>query len=110
MGYTPNTGDIVWVDFDPTKGHEQRGHRPALVLTPTAYNKKAGLAIVCPITSHVKGYPFEVSIKYQGKPGAVLADQAKSLDWKARKVTYAGSAFPSVAQKVKQVLITLLMG
>ncbi|MEK6776612.1 MAG: endoribonuclease MazF [bacterium] len=86
-GYTPQRGDLVWITMNPQAGHEQAGRRPALVLSPQVYNGKVGLAILCPITSHVKGYPFEVPLP-SGLPvtGVILADQAKSLDWRARGV------------------------
>ncbi|MEI8140566.1 MAG: endoribonuclease MazF [bacterium] len=87
--YCPKRGDIVWLSFTPQAGHEQAGHRPALVLSPESYNRKVGLALFCPITSQDKGYPFEVRIP-QGYEvsGVVLADQVKSLDWKARRATF----------------------
>jgi len=83
--WIPERGEVVWITMDPSAGHEQSGRRPALVLTPAAYNGKVGLALLCPITSQVKGYPFEVQVP-GGLPveGVVLADQAKSLDWRAR--------------------------
>ena len=86
MAKTPDRGDVVWISMNPQAGHEQAGRRPALVLSPAAYNRKVGLAILCPITSQVKGYPFEVRLP-EGLPlqGVILSDQAKSLDWKARK-------------------------
>jgi mRNA interferase MazF len=85
-GYVPERGDIVWLEFDPGSGHEQAGRRPALVVSPRAYNAKVGLALFCPITSRVKGYPFEVSLPEGGRTqGAVLSDQVKSLDWRARR-------------------------
>ena len=89
MAYVPDIGDIVWITFNPQAGHEQAGHRPALILSPKAYNGKVGLAILCPITSKVKGYPFEVLIP-EGLEikGAILSDQIKSLDWKAREATF----------------------
>jgi mRNA interferase MazF len=83
--YVPEEGDIVWLEFDPQAGHEQAGHRPAVVLSKKAYNRRTGLAIFCPITSRVKGYPFEVHVEGLKIQGAVLADQVKSLDWKARR-------------------------
>ncbi|MFH2054030.1 MAG: endoribonuclease MazF [bacterium] len=84
--YVPDRGDIVWIQFNPQAGSEQAGHRPALVVSPKAYNGKVGLAFFCPLTSHVKGYPFEVEIPEGGKAsGAILADQVKSLDWRARQ-------------------------
>jgi mRNA interferase MazF len=86
MAFVPDRGDAVWLDFDPQSGHEQAGRRPALVISPRAYNEKVGLALFCPITSHIKGYPFEVEIQADTKlKGVILADQIKSLDWRARK-------------------------
>jgi mRNA interferase MazF len=89
MAKVPQRGDAVWLSMSPQAGHEQAGRRPALVLSPGSYNAKVGLAILCPITSRVKGYPFEVVIP-DGLPveGAVLSDQAKSLDWRARKAEF----------------------
>ena len=82
----PDRGHVVWINLDPRAGHEQRGRRPAIVLSPISYNRKVGLAIMCPITSVVKGYPFEVPIpEGLGVSGVVLADQVKSLDWRARR-------------------------
>ena len=91
--YVPDRGDLVFLEFDPQAGHEQRGHRPALVLSPKSYNAKAGLALMCPITSSVKGYPFEVSLP-AGSPvtGVVLSDQVKSLDWRERKAKFCAKA------------------
>ncbi len=84
-GYAPERGDVVWITLNPQAGHEQAGRRPAVVLSPGAYNARVGLAILCPITNQVKGYPFEVQIP-AGLPvtGVILADQVKSLDWRAR--------------------------
>jgi len=82
--YTPNAGDIVWLEFDPQAGHEQAGRRPAVVLTPEAYNKKTNLMICCPLTTKIKGYPFEVLVEIDGIQSAILSDQVKSLDWKIR--------------------------
>ena len=85
MAYAPDRGDAVWITLDRQAGHEQSGRRPALVLSPAAYNRKVGLAVLCPITSQVKGYPFEVLIPHGLRvSGAILADQVKNLDWKAR--------------------------
>ena len=84
--YVPQRGDVVWLQFSPQTGHEQAGHRPALVLSPRIYNEKAGLALFCPLTNQIKGYPFEVVLpKGLKAKGAVLSDQVKSLDWKSRK-------------------------
>jgi len=82
--FVPDAGDIVWLQFDPQAGHEQAGHRPALVLSPAAYNGKTGLMLCCPMTTQIKGYPFEVRIAGD-TDSAVLADQVKSLDWRARR-------------------------
>lgn len=82
--YIPDQGDIVWLEFNPQAGHEQAGRRPALTLSKQSYNKKTGLGIFCPISSKVKGYPFEVIVSGKKIQGAVLADKAKSLDWKSR--------------------------
>jgi mRNA interferase MazF len=89
--YVPSRGDLVWLQFTPQAGHEQAGHRPALVLSPGPYNRRVGLAICCPITSQVKGYPFEVLLPAGlGVEGAILSDQIKSLDWRVRKAKRIG--------------------
>ena len=87
--YVPDAGDIVWISFDPQTGHEQAGHRPAVVLSPAAYNAKTSLMVCCPMTTHIKNYPFEVVIAGPS-PSAVLADQVKSLDWRKRKAKRKG--------------------
>ncbi len=86
MGYVPERGDVIWLEFNPQAGHEQAGHRPALVVSPAAYNGKTSLALICPIITQVKGYPFEVEIP-DGLPvaGVILADQVKCLDWRVRQ-------------------------
>ena len=86
--YIPDQGDIVWLDFNPQLGHEQRGRRPALVISLKAYNEKTGLGLFCPITSKEKGYPFEVSVLGKTIDGCVLSDQVKSLDWRVRNIEY----------------------
>lgn len=94
--YCPKRGDIVWLAFTPQAGHEQAGHRPAVILSPALYNKKVGLALVCPITTQVKGYPFEVAIPAGlDVSGVMLADQLKSVDWKARRARFC-CAVPAV--------------
>ena len=91
--YIPNRGDIVWLQFNPRAGHEQAGWRPALVVSPEAYNGKVGLALVCPITSRIKGYPFEVALPPELEiSGVILADQVKSFDWQAREARFACKA------------------
>ncbi len=86
--YIPERGDIVWLDFNPQLGHEQRGRRPALTLSFRAYNEKIGLALFCPITSKIKGYPFEVELELKKIKGSVLSDQIKSLDWRERNIEF----------------------
>ncbi|MFZ3122240.1 MAG: endoribonuclease MazF [Thermodesulfovibrionales bacterium] len=91
MSYIPDRGDVVWINLNPQSGHEQSGHRPVLVLSPSPYNGKVGLMVCCPITTQSKGYPFEVAISNNPKvTGVILADQVKSLDWKARGVKKQG--------------------
>ena len=86
--YIPERGDIVWLNFNPGSGHEQKGKRPAVVISPKGYNEKVGLGLFCPITSKVKNYPFEVKIENDKINGVVLADQIKSLDWKTREIEF----------------------
>lgn len=86
QSYVPRRGDVAWITLNPQAGHEQAGRRPAVVLSPLAYNEKVGLAIMCPVTSQEKGYPFEVKLSPGlGVAGVILADQVKRLDWRARK-------------------------
>ncbi len=98
--YAPDRGDIVWLNFSPQLGHEQRGRRPAIVLSKKAYNKKIGLALFCPITSKEKGYPFEVKINYKKIKGCVLSDQIKSLDWTIRDIEFIQKASKSLIDEV----------
>lgn len=86
--YTPRRGDIVWLEFDPQKGNEIKKTRPAFVISPESYNIKTGLALFMPITSQIKGYPFEVKIEIEGKLSVILCDQIRSLDWKSRKANF----------------------
>ncbi len=107
--YIPDAGDLVWLTFDPQAGHEQRGRRPALVVSPKAYNAKAGLALVCPVTNQSKGYPFEVEIPEGcGISGVVLADQLKSLDWKVRQVRRIGPVPACTLDEIRRRLAPLL--
>ena len=107
--YIPDAGDLVWLTFDPQAGHEQRGRRPALILSPRKYNAKSRLAIACPITSKVKGYPFEVALPDAGPiGGVVLADHVKNLDWEARRVEFAATAPDDVVADVRERLRPLL--
>jgi len=106
-GYVPEAGDVVWLQFDPQAGHEQAGHRPALVLSPARYNALRGMMICCPMTSRIKGYAFEVVVS-ESPPSVVLADQLKSLDWRARAATHMGAVpvevFTEVQAKIKALL------
>lgn len=98
--YVPEAGDVVWLQFDPQAGHEQAGHRPALVLSPAAYNGRTHLMLCCALTTQAKGYPFEVAMA--GKAGGVvLADQVKSLDWVVRRARRRGRATPEVLAEVR---------
>ena len=109
MVSTPRRGDLIWLSFTPQTGREQAGRRPALVLSPEAYNRKTGLALICPVTSKVKGYPFEVPVSTTaGVQGVVLADQLRSLDWRARRAEWIEQAQPKVVEKVLNLLDTLL--
>jgi len=106
-GYVPEAGDIVWLEFDPQAGHEQAGHRPAPVLSPAAYNGKRGMMVCCPMSSRIKGYPFEVSVP-GNEPSVVLADQVKSLDWVARRARRKQVAPVGVLVEVRAKLKALL--
>ena len=107
--YIPKRGDAVWLDFNPQKGREQAGRRPAFVVSPASYNGKVGLALFCPITSRVKGYPFEVAIP-EGFPvrGVILSDQLKSLDWRIRQADFICALPDSVGQEVLKKVVALL--
>lgn len=107
--YIPVRGDVVWINLNPQTGHEQKGRRPALVLSPEDYNKKVGLAIFCPITNQVKGYPFEVLIPEGLKTsGVILADQVKSLDWKTRNAELICRIPAEITKIVLERIYTLL--
>ncbi|EBR8672418.1 TPA: endoribonuclease MazF [Escherichia coli] len=105
--YIPDAGDVVWLNFDPQAGHEQAGHRPALVISPAIYNGRIGLMVCCPMTTKIKGYPFEVLV---GEGSAVLADQVKSLDWKIRGAVKKGSVPDSVLSEVRAKAKALIGG
>ncbi|MFC2156542.1 endoribonuclease MazF [Acidobacteriota bacterium] len=107
--YVPQRGDIVWLEFNPQVGHEQAGHRPALVVSPKAYNKIVGLALFCPITTRVKGYPFEVELpEGQDVSGAILSDQVKSLDWQVRKAHKIAETPKALIEEVLAKILTLI--
>lgn len=106
--YIPEVGDIVWLNFTPQMGHEQAGRRPAVVLSPKAYNDKTGLLVCVPITSQIKGYPFEVRLSGNEVTGAALADQIKSLDWRSRQAQYKGKINAAELQEIKAKIAALL--
>jgi mRNA interferase MazF len=106
--YVPDRGDIVWLNFDPQSGHEQKGKRPAIVISPGSYNEKAGLALFCPITSKIKDYPFEVIIKNEKINGVVLSDQIKSLDWKTRETEFITKESSEIIDEIISKISVLL--
>jgi mRNA interferase MazF len=105
--YVPQAGDIVWLHFDPQAGHEHAGHRPALVVSPSNYNGKTSLMLCCPMTTQIKGYPFEVKIA-GARSGVVLADQVKSLDWVVRKAKHKGKASVTELAEVRAKISALI--
>jgi mRNA interferase MazF len=105
--YVPDVGDIVWISFDPQTGHEQAGHRPAVVLSPAAYNGKTDLMVCCPITTQIKNYPFEVLLA-GSNPSAVLADQVKSLDWRKRRAKRKGTISAAELADVRSKIWALI--
>lgn len=105
--YIPEAGDIAWLHFDPQAGHEQAGHRPAMVVSPASYNGKTGLMLCCPMTTQIKGYPFEVVIAGK-RPSAVLSDQIKNLDWVARKASLKGKVSPDELAEVRKKISLLI--
>ena len=107
--YVPSRGDLIWLQFNPRAGHEQAGHRPAVVISPSSYNRRVGLALCCPVTSQVKGYPFEVLLPSGlGVEGAILSDQIKSLDWRARKARRIGNLPAEVLQETVGKIVALI--
>jgi len=107
--YVPKRGDIIWLEFDPQAGHEQAGKRPALVISPEAYNDKTSLLLACPITSQIKGYPFEVRIPSELQiQGVILTDQVKSLDWQARNAQFACQVPHNTVKEVTERIRILL--
>jgi mRNA interferase MazF len=111
MAYIPDRGDVVWIDLNPQAGHEQSGRRPALVLSPASYNGKVGLALLCPITNRVKGYPFEVKIpEGPAVSGVILSDQVKNLDWRTRRAEFICDLPKAVTHEVLRRLHLLLNG
>jgi mRNA interferase MazF len=106
-GFVPDAGDVVWLEFDSQAGHEQSGHRPAVVLSPESYNGRTGLMVCCPLTTRIKGYPFEVALASQ--PGsAVLSDQVKNRDWRARRASRKGKVTDQELRQVRGKLRALI--
>ena len=106
--YVPDAGHVVWLEFDPQAGHEQAGHRPALVISQASYNRKSGLMVCCPLTTQIKGYPFEVVTQVDGVDCAVLSDQVKSLDWKIRRAKKKTEVSAEVMLHVKAKIKALM--
>jgi mRNA interferase MazF len=105
----PDAGQVVWLEFDPQAGHEQAGHRPALVISPASYNAKSGLMVCCPLTNKVKGHPFEVMTRIDDVDCAVLSDQVKSLDWKVGRAKKKGQVSDEVMIHLRAKIKALLM-
>ena len=106
--YIPDRGDVVWLSFDPQSGHEQKGRRPALVISPKEYNQKTNLAIFLPISSKIKGYPFEVHLESKNINGVILSDQIKNLDWNVRKADFIEKVSKSILSEVIENIDLLL--
>ncbi len=107
QSYVPDAGDIVWISFNPQAGHEQAGHRPAVVLSPASYNAKTSLMVCCPMTTQIKNYPFEVVVA-GASPSTVLADQVKSLDWRKRRARRKGTISPAELTDVRAKIRALI--
>lgn len=109
MGYIPECGDIVWLEFDPQSGNEHKGTRPALALSPRIYNQKSGLCVFVPITSKIKGYPFEIILNGEVVQGAILSDQVRSLDYRSRKARFCEKINEKTLQKVRKKISLLIL-
>ncbi len=106
--YIPSRGDIVWIDFDPIKGHEQGGRRPAVVISPERYNMMSGRALFCPITSKVRGHIFEVSFEGKNIKGSILADQVRTMDFSKRSIVFVEKVSVIIIDRVEAKLLTLI--
>ena len=109
MAYIPSKGDLIWLDFSPQAGHEQKGRRPALVISSKEYNKKTHLALCCPVTSNRKGYPFEVILSGQKIKGVILTDHLRNLDWKVRKARFIEKTKPKTLSECLEKIIALIV-
>ena len=110
MAYIPGKGDLIWLNFSPQAGHEQKGKRPALVISSKEYNKRTHLALCCPITTNRKGYPFEVVLNGQKIKGVILTDHLKNLDWKVRKARFIEKVKPKTLSECLEKMIALVIG
>ena len=108
--YIPSRGDLIWVNFSPAYGHEQRGKRPAIVISPLSYNEKSGIALICPITSKAKNYPFEIFVNEGKIKGVILADQIKSVDWKERHAKFVAQASTQTIRMTQKYLALIIAG
>jgi mRNA interferase MazF len=108
--YVPERGDVVWVDLDPHKGREQAHVRPAIIVSPRIYNERSGLALVCPITSHVKEYPFEVVVVGKKIAGVALVDQVRSIDWQERRVSFVEKVSSETLKEIQAKIVVLVTG
>jgi mRNA interferase MazF len=106
--YIPDRGDLVWVNFNPQQGHEQAYQRPAVVVSPKHYNEKSSLALMCPVTTQAKGYPFEIVLDAEHVGGVILSDQIRSLDWRARHVAFIQRIKPALLAEVQERIVQLL--
>ena len=106
--YIPDRGDLIWLDFSPQKGREQAHRRPAVAVSPKSYNKKTGLGLFCPITSQIKGYPFEIIVKGNGISGAILADQIRNLDWVSRNASFVERLPAAAFDQLREKLLLLI--
>jgi mRNA interferase MazF len=106
--YIPERGDAAWLDLQMRSGHEQSGRCPVLILSPRPYNERTGMALVCPLTTRVKGYPFEIPSNVAGRPGAILADQVSSIDWTARNPSRIDHVPANVVDRVAATIATLI--
>ena len=106
--YIPERGDLVWINFNPQRGHEQANKRPAVVLSPRSYNEKSSLALMCPVTTRVKGYPFEVLLNAARIAGVVLSDQVRSIDWHARRAASIQRVNPEILAELQDRIVQLV--